>query len=60
MEIKIKVLYRDRVKPTDLMQFGEHDTKSEIREKAVQMLGEVMEQILDDNNPVTGIYISRE
>lgn len=57
MDIKIKTLYSDRVKPTELVSIKDsNNTEEEI----IAIVSEVIKQIIDDDNTMVGLYISRE
>ncbi len=59
MDIKIKTLYKDRVKPTDLLSFTGDDVK-DIKTKLMTIAEESIDKIIDERNTLVGIYISRE
>ncbi len=63
MDIKIKTLYKDRVKPTDLLEFHEtdgQDGKVFVQKQLEKMIQEIVEKILDEEDTMVGLYISRE
>ncbi len=59
MDIKIKTLYSDRVKPTDLVDLNGL-SKKETGERIEGIIKDAVNKILDDNDTMVGIYISRE
>lgn len=59
MDIKIKTLYQDKVKPTDRMEFTDMGAE-EIKEELFRTVSAILDQILDDQDSLTGLYISRE
>ena len=59
MDIKIKTLYSDRVKPTDLIDLNGL-SKSEIGERVEDIIKDAVNKILDDDDTMVGLYISRE
>ena len=59
MEVKIKTLYSDRIKPTDLLKVNDEDVLKAKRE-ILDVLEEAVDKIMDDSDNMVGIYISRE
>ncbi len=59
MEVKIKTLYKDRVKPTDLLTI-DASTLEEVRDELLGVISKAVEEIIDDNDNMVGIFISRE
>lgn len=57
MDVKIKTLYSDRVKPTELVTI--EDSKN-MEEEIIAIVSGVIKQIIDDDNTMVGLYISRE
>lgn len=56
MKIKVKTVYSDRVKPSELVEYDEND----VGEELTGLIAEAIGQMISDDHTLIGIYVSRE